>query len=150
MPKLLYFIPCERVIVSREGPLSLITVVEGLKLQIPAEEFGALPDDAISPVTWNVVAKWMREDNEEPQHWEQRVQIVTPNGRVSTNSITAFDLVNNVSMRNLLQVNGIPIKPLGQGNVVLSLRQSGGDDAAWQVIATYPIVIANHPPNPEE
>lgn len=145
MPKLLLFLPCERVIVSREGPLSLITLLEGVNITMPPEEYAGLPNDAIIPQLWHVVAKWNREENEEPQHWEQRVQVAAPDGRISTDSVTSFDLAANQSMRNVLAVNGFPIKPLGVCKLTLFLRSAGEDDEAWREIATYPIPLQNVP-----
>lgn len=144
MPKLLFFLACERVIVSREGPLSLITVLEGLNLNFPAEEYANLPDDAVAPTTWFVVAKWAQGDNEESHLWEQRIQVVTPNGRISTDATMSFDLATDPGgMRNIIQVNGFPVKPLGAVSIVLSLREAGRDDTAWQEVARYPINVHN-------
>lgn len=147
MPKLLFFLPCERVIVSREGPLSLITVLEGLNLNIPAEEYVNLPDDAVAPTTWFVVTRWIRNDNEESHLWEQRVQVITSDGRIPTDARTAFDLAANPQgMRNIVQINGFPVKPFGAVDVTLFLRKMGEDDTAWQEIASYPINLQNPAP----
>ena len=147
MPKLLFFVPCERVIVSREGPLSLITVLEGLTLNIPAEEYVNLPDDAVAPTTWFVVTKWIHSDNEESHLWEQRIQAITSSGRIATDAIMPFDLaIDPMGIRNVAQINGFAIKPSGIVNVTLSLRRTGEDDMAWQEIASYPINLQNPAP----
>jgi hypothetical protein len=146
MPKLLFFVPCERVIISREGPISLITLIEGLNTSFTPTQEAELPADAVIPNTWFVATKWQREEDERPQIWEQRIQVVLPNGRIPTDVTTAFDLVENASMRNIVEINGFAVRPTGQYNVVLSLRRSGEDAAAWQEIAAYPINVANvHP-----
>jgi hypothetical protein len=143
MPKLLFFVPCERVIISKDGPISLITLLEGINTSFSPEEEANLADDSIVPITWHVVTKWQREDNEEPQHWEQRLQVILPNGRIPTDVTTAFDLAANSSMRNILEINGFAVRPIGQYSLSLSLRKVGEDDAAWQQIATYPIKVEN-------
>ena len=147
MPKLLFFIPCERVIVAREGPISLITVLEGMNLNMPIEEYDSLPDDATAPISWHVVTKWIANDDEERHPWEQRLQVITPNGRISTELIMVFDLAENpVGIRNIAQINGFAIKPLGDVTIRLSLRRAGEDDTAWQEIATCPIKLQNPQP----
>lgn len=130
--------------------MSLMTIVEGLNVSMPTEEYDNLPEDAVSPIVWHVAAKWSREDNEdeEPAHWQQRVQVFTPSGRLSTDAVTSFDLVANLGMRNILRVNGFPIKPLGRCKIALSLRKAGDNDAAWQEIASYLVRVQNIIPNP--
>ncbi len=152
MPKLFLFAPCERVIISQEGPLSLITLIEGLNASFPEEEYANLSDDAVSQITWHIVVKWSREfdENEEPGHWQQRVQVSTPNGRVSTDITTDIDLVKNLGIRSIVRVNGFPVKPLGICKITLSLRKAGDEDAAWEEIATFPVKIQNIPPKVEK
>jgi hypothetical protein len=151
MPKLLLFTPCEKVIISQEGQMSLITIVDGFNVSMSAEEYDNLPDDAVAQIAWDIVTKWSREDSEEeePAHWEQRIQVFTPSGRVSTNAKTGIDLVSNLGMRNVLRVNGFPIRPLGRCKILLSLRKAGDNDASWQEIASYPVKVQNIIPNPE-
>lgn len=152
MPRLLLFAPCEDVIISKEGRMSLMTIVEVFNVSMSTGEYDNLPDDAFAPISWHVVANWSREDNddEEPAQWQQRIQVFTPEGRVSTNSVTNFDLVSNPGMRTVLKVNGFPIKPLGRYKITLSLRKAGDNDAAWQEIASYPVKVKNITPNPEQ
>lgn len=131
--------------------MSLMTIVEGLNVSMSTEEYDKQPDDAVAPITWHVVAKWYREDNddEERAHWQQRIQVFTPSGRVSTDSVTNFDLVSNLGQSNVLKVNGFPIKPLGTCKVTVSLRKAGDNDAAWREIASYPVMVKNIIPNPK-
>lgn len=148
MPRLLIFLPCEKVIVSKEGPISLITVFEAYNVGLPEEEYTNQPDDAVLPSPWHVLTKWIREDDEEPQLWEQRIQVTAPDGRISTDATMAFDLVANPGISNIVRIDGLAIKPLGRFNVTLSLRKAEQDDAAWQEIASYPIRVQNIPPQP--
>lgn len=131
--------------------MSLITIFAGLNVSMLTEEYDKLPDDAVAPNTWQVVAKWSREDDddEEPAHWQQRIQVFTPSGRVSTDSVTNFDLVSNLGMLNILNVNGFPIKPLGRCKIMVSLRKAGDNDSAWQEIASYPVKVKNVIPTPD-
>jgi hypothetical protein len=151
MPKLLLFTPCEKVIISQEGQMSLITIVDGFNVKMSAEDYDNLPEDAVAQIAWHIVTKWSREDSEEeePAHWEQRIQVVTPSGRVSTNAKTGIDLVSNLGMRNVLRVNGFPIRPLGRCKILLSLRKAGDNDASWQEIASYRVKVQNIIPNLE-
>lgn len=148
MPRLLIFAPCESVIVSLEGSISLITVFEGLNVSFPEEEYTNLPDDSFLPMTWNVLSKWIRDDNEEPHLWEQRIQVTMPDGRVPTDITTAFDLVANSGMHNIVRIDGFAIKPAGQVNLTLSLRKAG-EEAPWQEITSYPMNLQNVPPEAE-
>jgi hypothetical protein len=148
MPKLLLFVPCERVIVSVEGPISLITVLEKINVNIPEDEEANLPSDAVVPISWHVVTKWQREDNEVAERYEQRITLTLANGRIPTDSIAAFELTEKPGARNILAVNGFPFSPAGQCTLTVSLRIAGEDDAAWREIATYPIEVVRVRPAP--
>ncbi|HKA18294.1 MAG TPA: hypothetical protein VKN18_08255 [Blastocatellia bacterium] len=148
MPKLLFFVACERVIVSREGPISLITLLEGLTTSLPSDTYDKLPDDAIAPIIWHVVTKWSREEiqNEEPARWQQRITVSAHDGRVATDATTEFELATSLAMRNIVQVNGLPIKPVGHDKITLFLRKADDTDSYWQEIATYILKVENIPP----
>lgn len=146
MPRLLIFLPCEKVIVSKEGPISLITVFEAYNVALPEEEYTKQPDDAVLPSPWHVFTKWIRDDNEELQLWEQRIQVSAPDGRISTDTTMPFDLVANPGISNIVRIDGLAIKPLGRFEITLSLRKGGENDAAWQKIASYPLIVKNVPP----
>jgi hypothetical protein len=121
--------------------------MEALRTDFSPAQQAELPDDTVVPNTWCVATKWEREEDEHPQIWEQRVQVILPNGRIPTDVTTTFDLVQNASMRNIVEINGFAVRPVGRYQIVLSLRRSGEDDAAWQLVATYPITVTNvYPP----
>lgn len=149
MPKLLFFLPCERVIVSQEGPISLITVLEKYIITLSDEEAANLPGEAVLPVTWNVISMWLREEGDENRQFEQRVQLILPDGRIPTDAVSRFTIAaSNVRQRNIVQVAGFPISTMGQCKVKILLREAG-EENAWVEIAECPIELERARPDTE-
>lgn len=144
MPKLLLFVPCERIIVSREGPISLITLLEGVTINISLEQQEGLPADAVVPISWQVATMWLRDANEEDQ-FEQRIQLFLPDGRMPTEAISAMQFGDKLRLRTIVEVHGFSVSPAGTCDLKLSLRMVGANQE-WQEIATYPLDVTRTNP----
>jgi hypothetical protein len=141
MPKLQYFLPCERVILSKEETLSLITIIDRVNINIPPEDAAQLPEDAAIPTQWSTVTslEWEPEDLE--KQYEQRVYLEMPNGRIATDTVSQIEReADKNRSRVMLQILGFPIAPVGEVSLRLAIREVGKED--WQEIADYTITLS--------
>src|SRR5215204_4382352 len=87
MPKLLYMVLCESVIINAEDNVtSLINLLEGLTLMTS----DAIPEDAELPQRWGVYSMWRREEPEGEQGFVQKFVMISPKGRAFKETETPF------------------------------------------------------------
>jgi hypothetical protein len=134
--KLLIFAPCEKHIVSVEKTASLISVIEGLKIEV-AE---ALPEDASLPMKWSIVSLWHRIGEAEPNtRFEQKVEVISPKGAAVVTLIQGFPITNeNINYRNISEIIGFPIQ---QGEMLLKLWLRQRPEQEWEQKAEFPLDI---------
>jgi hypothetical protein len=141
LPRLLAFVPCERII--KEGDtnnLSAISMFTKLSVQLPARD---KPSTVAMP--WQVLVVWRRETEEELRTtYRQSCEIVAPDGHVLRTLTTEFSMATDI-VNTLFLVRGFPLAPGGGGRYLLrlSLGESGKDLAE---IATYPLTVSFEPP----
>jgi hypothetical protein len=141
MPRLLAFLPCEKLIVNQEdNTTSLITVLESAQINVPR-----IPDEAPAniavPLHWTVYSLWRKEDGDVGKRFEQRVRLILPDGQIRVDNTIGFEIgAIHQNHRVTLQVGGFPIiAASGECVLRLSLRESGQAD--WQDIADYPVYV---------
>jgi len=136
----LLFAPCEKVIIGSDNVSSLISIMEAYTVAVREE----LPVDASTPNVWFVVTFWNRtEEIEDVRNFEQRVDIIRPDGENIGSVLQAFEVSNAfLNFRNVTQVQGFPIGVAGMLNLRLSLREAG-DSNEWREIADFPIRITH-------
>lgn len=140
MPKLLFFVPCERVIVDDIGKqVSMISVVESLTVS-PVENF---PEDAAIPLQWMTLAFWRREAGEENRDFEERVQIVSPSGEAYAEDAVTFKM-HMLNHRVRHSFFGIRVGRDGDTLIKLSVRSVGSEE--WQEVAAFPIHVIHSKP----
>ena len=148
MPKLLYFLPCDRVILSKEDTLSLITIIEYVTVTLDPQKVDGMPEDGGVPKEWVVVSayEWGASDFE--RKYEQRVRLILSNGRVTTETITKIPREpDKKRSRNIVTVLGFPIVPPGEASLQLAIREISQEN--WQDIADYTITITHKIDAPE-
>jgi hypothetical protein len=140
MPKLLIFVPCQKVIVSaQDNTASLIAIIETFTIGIP--EGAGIAEDAVIPMDWNIFAMWELEDGEEDKKFEQRIDFILRNGRNALeNATSTLDFTPNSNrFRNVHMVKGFPIPPQGNSTLKVSVREVGQED--WQEVGDFSILI---------
>lgn len=141
MLKLLLYAPCERLITAKEGTTSLISIMENFVLTVEED----VPPDSLMPMRWDIVSLWRREEEIEGQiDFEERTDVLRPDGTVATGGTTRFSLSNkNLNFRTTLAVS---LFPIGQsGNVLLKMRiRQTNPETEWRDVAEYPILFALH------
>jgi hypothetical protein len=147
MPRLLIFVPCDRVIIDvKHKQASLIEVLEAIGVSLTEN----LPEDALAPLKWSIFTLWRSDKKEEGKVFEQRIEIVSPSGKVTGDHVTPFELQEGkLNHKVRFDVNGFRIGEAGDWIVRLSLREVDSGNK-WQHLADYPINVKHEVPNAED
>lgn len=136
MPRLIYFAPCLTPIISQEGVLSLVSVVEAITVPAPVSANAALPQ----PIT--AVAYFRREAADAERSFEVKLRIAAPSGRVlREREAEPFQIVD-AGHRYLISIQDFPLATAGTYKLQLFLRERGVDER-WRKVAEYPVDVAH-------
>jgi hypothetical protein len=139
MLELLVFAPCEKIIIDDDDKLtSMIVLMEAVDIRKPDD----FPPDAVVPMSWNILCLWHRPREVEAEiRYEQRIDLLRPDGEVVGNSEVSFVVGNKFrNFRNKVRMNGFPVGVEGECRIKLFLREAG-ESIEWREMATYPIVV---------
>jgi len=135
MPKLVFFIACEKVLISEEEKnASLISIFEGITVQKPNEKL----EHAQAALSWSLVAYWEKLPEDEGKKFEQYTRLISPNDEVGAESNITFSLISR-HQRNKVTIIGFPVIPDGEYKAKLSIREEGKSD--WIDVAEYSIMV---------
>lgn len=137
MPKLIYFVACEKIVTSEEEKTaSLISLLEQINSPAP-------PTDVEKPqaaMKWAVVSHWQKIPGDESKKYEQRTCLISPDEQEAAVAILEFGFTKEANFhRNVVSVMGFPLSPDGEYHVRLSVREVGKQD--WTDLADYPILL---------
>jgi hypothetical protein len=139
MPKLLLFVPCQKVIVDeREHSASLISVMEQLTVNVTSP----VPANAQIPFNWTIVTLWTKTPDDEEKTFEQRTEVILPDGSTFLSAVVSFNL-SKQSHRNIVDIFGYPISQEGQHIIRLYIRESG-KSKEWNFQAEYPVKLIHN------
>ena len=137
MPKLLTFGVCRQAIINRDdGAVSLINLVSSVTIQRQPDQ--VVPLDANSPFDWAAAAVWLRLDGDEGKTFEQRSELVSPNGDTIELGKSIFSM-NTKLVSNTLRAQGFPIGQVGIVTLKVDLRKTG--EQGWTTFAEYPLEV---------
>ena len=131
MPKLLAFLPCEKVIIGEDHSVSLIAVLQSMTINVPSDA----PKQITIPMTWTTFTLWSREPEDDDVRYEQRVELVAPSKAVALTQTAEFQMTKPFH-RQMGSSFGLPLPESGPYTLRLSLRRLG--DPSFQTIAEYP------------
>jgi hypothetical protein len=134
MPKLLIFAPCEKVIVAQDNTLSMVTILEELKVQVPKDK--PVPPNASFPMKWAVLTMWQRQEGEEDKEFEEKCDLLSEEGKNLITATSNFKFAKRFH-RVLIQMIGFPLQP-GQCKIKIYLRETVAT-SEWKEIAEYPL-----------
>jgi hypothetical protein len=142
MLRLLFFVPCERVILEQgTNALSLISLLQ--RMQVFSQTVAA---DAKASQIWYAVAQWQLNDVADLNaHFQQRVTLITPSGAQAIEVFTDFEMTKDLH-RTLIRFPAFPIGEAGPHDLRLELRKKG--DEAWTEVASYPLAVEHGQPIP--
>jgi hypothetical protein len=110
MPRLLLFAACEKLIVDQANVLSLISLLQELNIQVPAD--ATLPAELkLAPMTWTILSIWEQEPGDQDKDFEQRIALTLESGEMVTETPIAAFQMKTPQHRNIGMVVGIPIEP---------------------------------------
>jgi hypothetical protein len=145
MPRLLVFLPAEKVLIdSGDNSLTIVGVLSSIEVGIQKDT--SLPENAGVPMQWATITIWRIEDpSEDGVTFQQRVELVSPSGKRTLESTMDFVLPEGVSHRNRSIMQGFPIGEPGQYTLRLSVRKLNVDED-WRYVADYPIKLSHRDP----
>lgn len=143
MPKLLAFLPCEKLIIEQvTNNVSISTLMQEMNVQVPAK-IGPPPKGVMSPQSWAVLAIWHFGADEERIDFEVKTSIVGPDEEeifISPVALIASPADRNVVNRRLtINATGFPVWKVGLCQLVLLIKNPG--EADFSEAARFPIMI---------
>ena len=134
MPKLLIFAPCEKVIVAQDNTVSMVTILEGLTVQVPKDK--PAPPDASFPMKWAILTVWQRQEGDEGKEFEEKCDLLSEQGRSLITASVKFRLSKRFN-RVVMQIVGFPLQP-GQCEIKMYIREADAT-SEWKEVAEYPL-----------
>jgi hypothetical protein len=144
LPRLILFVPCERVILNQEdNNVSLITVLNEISIALPSDK---IPSGSHAAYRWTILAVWLREPGDEQKRFEQSCELVMPDGQRAFRSRDVFSFEQRIH-RQTLVVPAFPMsKTPGDCLLKLSVREDV-EGKEWQGVAEYPILLKHSTPD---
>jgi hypothetical protein len=141
MPKLLAFLPCDRVIIANDNSTSLITLLETMNINVPPGEEEKLPANPQLPRSWQVFTLWEESPGERGQKFTQKLEFVRPDRKDAVQiAIVPVEFTERAKRhRTIVAIPFFPLLPAGTSYVRTLLQLQGQDE--WIEYATYPILI---------
>ena len=140
MPKLTYFVACEKILHEEEkNNVSLISLFDTIDAIKPNED---MVDTQIA-LKWEIVANWVREEGTEGKTYQQKTHLLAPDGKTYAETVIEFTVPKH-SHRNTVHVFGFPVSLQGTYFLKLFLKQVA--DEEWVEIAEYPINVKHIDP----
>jgi len=130
MARLLAVLPCEKIIVDREGIPSLIALFQ----QVHAAPAGTRADGTIAPIApntittkeWAVFSEWKPEPDDVGKQVKQVLELQYPDGTVSpVRGKVSFTFINEMPHRNQQNIVGFPIGQQGTYLLRVWLEKDG-------------------------
>jgi hypothetical protein len=139
LPRLLAFLPCEKIIVAKEdNSPNLIGVFGGFKFNVEGETAPSADAPVSLPLRWSTFTFWLKEDNDEGRTYEQRIDLLSPSGSLLLSQTAEFVMTAR-RHRNSSTSFGFPITGPGRYVLRLTLRDTSAD--AGDVVTEYPIFV---------
>jgi hypothetical protein len=141
VPKLLAFLPCDQVIISKDDDsVSLITVAQGFSASVRENVLG---QNILIPHKWSMFAYWLKEAGDEGITFEQQLEyLAPPDNTALMNQISQF-VITKATHSQIGRVGALPIRSVGAGPALYTLRLSirPVGDQEYRVVSEFPITI---------
>lgn len=120
MPKLLIFAPCEKIIIDDQGNATLIVIMQNVSVSV--SEGSELPRDAVTPKEWAVFTLWQPMPEDAGQKFVQVLQALMPDRSEFKRGELSFEMQENKTQQNRINIVGFPIGQPGQITVNMWLE----------------------------
>jgi hypothetical protein len=141
MPRLLAFLPCEKVIINQgDNTVTLVSLMQGIAGNA-SDRDAPYDRELMGRLTWNIFTMWLQEPEHDEREYQQRVTLIDPLGRIRIEAISSFRFEKPIH-RVAGVVEVVPVWPSGRYSMNLQLKLK--DDAAdWgEYVASYPLDIS--------
>lgn len=133
--KLLTFLPCEKIIKSEEGTLSLITLINGVVIKIAEGE--TLPSDAVTPMEWWLFSAWDFSEEDVDVNFIQCSRIEWPGGHEFVTARVPFTPQKNEALlrrhTTTQRIRGFPVGEAGHIVATAWLERADNGEKASDV-----------------
>jgi hypothetical protein len=145
MPRLLAFVPCEKV-VSEQGSdaKSIINILEGLSVLIP---HGAPPPpiNSFIGMNWSIYALWEMNSAEENSSFQARSRLLSPSGaELFSGALWDWRFPVSGKHQTIEKIGGFPIWAPGRCSLVHLLKTPSDND--FIEVARISIVLSHETP----
>lgn len=140
----IWTILCSRVITSREtNNVSLIEVMEQLKLDVGTERGKKSPEQSVIPLPFDLVlvSLWSRTEDDKPIVGTGRDILLAPSGKTLGEQEFKIDLSDYMRMRTMRNFIHLPIPVNESGKYRFRTELLDEEDKAWKLISNIPLII---------
>jgi hypothetical protein len=137
MPQLLAFVPCEKVIVSNEQSVSMISVLDTLTMALPAG-VSALEPNSMTHIRWTAVTMYRRLPEDGDTKFIQTIRLVMANGQSGGEIVSELVMTHNV-VRGMVPLETFPVGVPGECRMKLYLYKAGEPEG--EPITEFPMTI---------
>ena len=125
MPKLIAFLPCEKIIVDENHTSSVIVIFQTITAQVPAN--AEMPQNAVAPKEWAIFTTWEPLPEDVGSTVRQIVQVLWPDDtEFQRTPPTPIHFKNDRPQQVRLNIFGFPIGKTGKITFNVWLEDSGG------------------------
>ena len=141
MPRLLLFAPCERAILADDNTVSLITILETLRLNFETKE--EIPPDLAIPFAWHAISLWTREtEDKDGTFYHQKIQLLMPDGTTPIELEIPLQFgPGKTNTRGIFKVMGFPIPKASALARVRLLVRPVNSTTEWSEVSAFPIYL---------
>jgi hypothetical protein len=140
MPKLLLFVPCEKLLVDENGNPTLVCLIQTIGLQIKKDV--EVPEQTVAPREWDIVTLWEPLEGEQGAKFAQHIELVLPDGRPSPIASRLEFQMGDRSQRNKVHIIGFPVGRVGNYTLKMRLEALSPGVAGYPEVS-YPIQITH-------
>ena len=142
MPKLLLFVPCQKVLIDQDNTISTVSIIQEMWLEAGA----TVPPDFQAAVRWDVVTLWFRLPEDDGRTFEQVVMLLTSDGTMTSHTKLQFSM-STPFHRTLSYMYGFQVGQPGTHHLELKLKDMANESSFIQE-HTFPMLL-NHRTKPE-
>lgn len=137
MPQLQTFALAEKGLLTREGTVSLIVILQRMEISVKAaHDPRALPKNAVAPMTWCAYTLWHEQDQEHGVEFTNVIKVSWPDKSEFLTTSSKFSFTETKTHSVLQNVIGFPVGQQGEVVVDMWLERDHrriGEVHSWKV-----------------
>ena len=145
MPKFITFAVAEKGLLTKEGTVSLIILLQQVDVRIQADKDSqGLPKNAVAPINWCAYSLWQQEAGDEGVEFTKNLQILWPDKSEFMRHHMKFKFTEKKNHNVLMNISGFPVGQTGPVTINMWLETQ-----SQRVSATlsWTVEVTHKPPN---